>query len=96
MTEAKEYRKMKTSELAQHLMRFRDDHAHSPNVEYRWLSAKSDDFVVLLCDVDEGTYSPETMKELKEFEAGIIELEIEAKRRELAKLEGDLKKARAA
>lgn len=96
MADATERPNMKTSELAQHLMRFRDDHMNGDSLELQWLGHKADDLLVLLCDIDEGTYSPETMAELKEFEAGLIQCEIDAKQRELANLEQKMKKARAA
>lgn len=96
MDEVKEFKEMKISQLAQHLMRFRDDHDRRSNPELRWLASKVDDLLNLICAVDDGDLSPEMRKEIKEFEAGIIELEIEGKRREIAQLEANLQKARAA
>lgn len=89
--QAEAYRPMTPRQFYDHISRFADDNGASRDPDMRWLASKVEAWRPLVANVMNSRLDPAERAEAKAFRAAEIEKEIADKRRELERLERDLK-----
>lgn len=93
--EATQYQPMSINDLIRVLQRFQSDATHN-GLAGRWLGAILQPVLDAACQVGNSRLSEENQKGMNAFRAVELDAEIERKRKDIAALERDLKKVRAA
>lgn len=96
MKDAEAYTPMKPRQLYDHMDRFQSDNSHSSDVNCRWLSTMIDGWKATVAQVMNIRLEPENVVLVNAFRASELEKQIADKRREVERLERDLRAVKPA